>query len=98
MTCENVCRYVNHPRNIVLESIKVLLEDPTFNSVLENQKNLTENREDDILSEVRDGSLLRSIPYYQKNPDSFVGMLYSDAVEITSPLSASKGLIAKSNS
>ena len=57
----------------VIESVKTLFEDKTFNRVLEKQRNMNENKDGDLLLEVRDGSLIRNIPYYQENPDSFVG-------------------------
>ena len=76
----------------VKRGIKLLFEDPTFNKVLEKSGNvLRDSNNEDKLVEIRDGSLMKSIPYFQDNPSSYVGLLYSDAVEIVSPLGSSRG-------
>ena len=75
----------------VKRGIKLLFEDPTFNKVLEKSGNVQRDANEDLLVEIRDGSLIKAIPYFQENPSSYVGLLYSDAVEIVSPLGSSRG-------
>ena len=72
--------------------VKILFEDPTFVKVLEKSRNEERSPSDnDLLKEIKDGSLLKSLPYYQQHPESYCGLLYSDAVEIVSPLGSSRG-------
>ena len=72
--------------------VKILFEDPTFLKVLDKSRNEERNPSDnDLLKEIKDGSLLKSLPYYRQHPESYCGLLYSDAVEIVSPLGSSRG-------
>ena len=76
----------------IKHGVKILFEDPTFQKVLEKSRNEERNPSDeDLMKELKDGSLLKSIPYYQQHPESYCGLLYSDAVEIVSPLGSSRG-------
>ena len=40
---------------------------------------------------MRDGQMIRNLFFLKHNPEAYIGLLYSDAVEITSPLAAGKG-------
>ena len=76
----------------VKNGVKILFEDPTFNKILEKSENtVRDSNTEDVLTEIKDGALIKKIPYYRDNPSSYVGLLYSDAVEIVSPLGASRG-------
>ena len=76
----------------VRNGVKILFEDPSFNKILEKSENtVRDTNTEDVLTEIRDGALIKNIPYYRDNPSSYVGILYSDAVEIVSPLGASRG-------
>ena len=76
----------------LLESAKVLFEDPSFQHVLEkSQCEPRDPSDDDLLEEIYDGSFIKSLPYFQSNPEAFLGLLYSDEVEVVSPLGAGRG-------
>ena len=74
----------------IIPSMKHLLEDRTFIEVLEKERN-KDIPEKDILRDIKDGSMYECVDYFIKNPEAFVGVLYSDAVELTNPLSFAKG-------
>ena len=71
----------------IIESIRNLVEDPTFNYVLE--KNVTENGS--TLGDVKDGELFKKNAYFRKHPEALTLMLYSDAIEVVNPLGAGRG-------
>jgi hypothetical protein len=74
----------------IIEAIKVLVEDESYNKVI------TMAEEDDIhneniLKDVRDGIAYKQNLYFRENPDALAIMMYSDGVELTNPLSSGKG-------
>ena len=74
----------------VTESLKILLEDPTMINVLENTRE--ENRkETGVLRDIKDGSAYKNVQFFQDNPEAYVAMFYSDALELVNPLGASRG-------
>ena len=76
----------------ILDSMRALFEDQTFLHILEKSQSSPRDPEDeDLLVEIRDGSLIRSLPYFKKFPEAYLGLLYSDEVEIVSPLGAGRG-------
>ena len=75
----------------IIEGVRNLFQDQTFLKALEASTAPKELGDEDKISEICDGSLLREIPYFKKYPGAFAGQLYSDAVEITSPLGSGKG-------
>ena len=74
----------------ILEGIRTLFQDETFLEVLEKGR-VEASSDKDLIEEVRDGLIIRDLSYLKNNPGAYVGLLYSDAVEITSPLAAGKG-------
>ena len=72
------------------EAVKHLVEDETFLKVLDQVKNC-DTQHDDIIRDVKDGSMFKSSEYFQANPEAYAMLLYSDAVELTNPLGASRG-------
>ena len=74
----------------VVESVKALVEDETFLKVYENER-LVNRTDRDIVKDVKDGSAFKSNAYFQANPEAYCMLLYSDAVELVNPLSASRG-------
>lgn len=44
-----------------------------------------------ILRDIKDGDHYKENPYFVANPDAYILALYSDGVEVTNPLGASKG-------
>ena len=73
----------------IIESVRVLFSDPTFNEIVEKER--SREREQDVLSEFSDGSMKSLLPYYQENPDCYSIAIYSDAVEVVNPLGAGRG-------
>ena len=77
--------YVN-----IIDSFRALIEDKNVIDAIEeagNEKPL----DDDLLSDIKDGSLYKNLDYFKQNPEALVGTFYSDAIEIVSPLGAGKG-------
>ena len=73
----------------LLDSLKVLGEDDSFQYILspENQ----DLKDSLSICDLKDGNVYRMSPYFRKNPDALALLLYSDAVEVTNPLSFGKG-------
>ena len=75
----------------VIDGIRILFQDKTFLQALEIGRNSFSSEDNEILREVRDGQMTRNLSFLKHNPEAYIGLLYSDAVEITSPLAAGKG-------
>ena len=76
----------------LLDSAKVLFEDHSFLHVLEKSQSEPRDPSDgDLLEEICDGSFIKSLPYFQRHPEAYIGLLYSDEVEVVSPLGAGRG-------
>ena len=43
------------------------------------------------MEEIKDGWNYKNTEYFQRNPDAFCGILYSDGVEVVNPLGAARG-------
>jgi hypothetical protein len=67
----------------ILDTISTIVTDPGFTR--------EEPSVDGLLRGVRDGSIYTENLYFQENKDAFTIELYSDAVELSNPLGASKG-------
>lgn len=63
----------------ITETMKILLEDETFNLI--HCPN-TDQEENAVLSEMKQGSIFKTNPYFKENPSACGIILYSDAVEI----------------
>ena len=74
----------------VIETFKYLLEDETFITVLEKEREKSSSKAD-IIQDIKDGSHYKSLGYFKDNPSAFVSFLYSDALEIANPLGAARG-------
>ena len=61
----------------IVETFKNLIQDPSFCKVVEN--NIVSKS---TLSDVKDGDLYKNNHYFQQNPEAYVMMLYSDAIEL----------------
>ena len=73
-----------------VDAFKALVEDETFVSVYENER-LVSRADRDIVKDVKDGNAYKMNAYFQANPQAYCMLLYSDAVELVNPLSASRG-------
>jgi hypothetical protein len=67
----------------ILETISTIIQDPTFSP--ENPS------EDGMLRGVKDGSAYAENKFFQENKDALTIEIYSDAVELSNPLGASRG-------
>lgn len=77
-----------------LKGVQLLFEDETFLAALDKNKRsrgLVSSDDDEVIEEITDGQIVQNLPYRLRYPCSYVGLLYSDGVEITSPLAAGKG-------
>ena len=74
----------------VIESVKALLEDPTVIAVFENARE-DDHKKPGVMSDVKDGSVIKSIKFFRDNPGAYTLMFYSDAVELVNPLGAARG-------
>ena len=77
--------YVN-----IIDSFRALIEDKNVIDAIEETGN-EKPSDDDLLSDIKDGSLYKNLEYFKQNPEALVGTFYSDAIEIVSPLGAGKG-------
>ena len=77
--------YVN-----IIDSFRALIEDKNVIDAIEETGN-EKPSDDDLLSDIKDGSLYKNLDYFKQNPEALVGTFYSDAIEIVSPLGAGKG-------
>ena len=74
----------------VTESFKHLLEDKTFNEVLDREREVAE-KNDEILKDLTDGTAFKENKYFKENPGAYAGHFYSDSVELANPLGAARG-------
>ena len=75
-------QYVN-----LKESLKLLLEDETF----QNQKRTNPySAENDVVKDVRDGVFFQQNPYFNENPQSVPILIFQDELEICNPLGSGK--------
>jgi hypothetical protein len=73
----------------IRESLKVLLEDKTFNDAFEAFRN--ENVEKKAgLEDIKDGLGFQNNQFFHENPDALTLQLYSDALEVTNPLGSGR--------
>ena len=72
----------------IIETFKNLVEDKTFNSMMEKNVN---TGSDSCLNDLKDGELYRSNPFFIENPGAYTMLLYSDAIELVNPLGAGRG-------
>ena len=75
----------------VKESIKALLEDSSFNKMMEEVRNKPGHEDDTVLEDIKDGLSYKRTEYFQQNPSAFCGILYSDGIEVVNPLGAARG-------
>ena len=82
-TRKEVIHYVS-----IVESFKTLVQDSSFIKMLNGKK---VQRADDKIRDIKDGSVYRTNSYFNKNPEAYTALLYSDGVEMRNPLGAAKG-------
>ena len=75
----------------IVKAFRNLIEDETMIKLLEARKHTSDRLESDVLRDIKDGTVYQGVPFFQVNPSAYVGILYSDAVEIVNPLGASRG-------
>ena len=75
----------------VKESIRTLLEDSSFNKMMEEVRNKPGHEDDTVLEDIKDGCSYKKTEYFQQNPDAFCGIMYSDGIEVVNPLGAARG-------
>ena len=72
-----------------MESLKTLVEDESFIKALENERNEEERSdEENLIKDVKDGTVYKSSKYFTQNPEAFSLMLYSNGVELVNPLAS----------
>jgi len=67
----------------ISETLSNIIEDPGFQPEI--------RQEDELIRDIKDGRVYKSHPYFQKHPDAYTLLLYSDAIELANPLGAKKG-------
>ena len=83
---KDVVHYVS-----LVEALKVLIEDKSFNKAFRMAEDDCDARHGDLLEDVRDGNAYKSNVFFRDNPEALAIMMYSDGVELTNPLSSGKG-------
>ena len=71
----------------IIESVKNMLEDLSFNSVVENN---VRGQNKDYLEDIKDGYYYKNNEFFKENPSAYTMLLYSDAIELVNPLGAAK--------
>ena len=74
----------------ITETFKHLVEDETFTDVLEKVREEGKTQTD-VIKDIKDGAVYKQIEFFKRNPTAFVGIFYSDALEIVNPLGAARG-------
>ena len=74
----------------IVESLKAIVQDPTFISMTEKEIQRSQNFKNSV-KDIKDGELYRFNQYFQENPEAYTMILYSDAIELVNPLGAGKG-------
>ena len=72
------------------KALKLLVEDRTFIEMMERERE-KDKADKDVLKDIKDGAVFKSVDYFRRNPDALVCLMYSDAVELTNPLGSGKG-------
>ena len=73
----------------VIESFKSLMEDESLFSVLNQEREKTQDG--NIINDLRDGIAFQDSAFFKSNPGAFAAHFYSDAVEVSNPLGWAKG-------
>ena len=75
----------------IKESFRVLIEDKSFNDVLEAQRDDSGQCNKGVLRDLRDGEAFKGNTFFKENPGAYAALFYSDGVELTNPLGWAKG-------
>ena len=70
----------------IISSLKMLLEDFSFNKMMAQTRTSTAD-----ITDFKDCLAYKNNKYFQKNPDAYSLVLYSDGVEMKNPLGAARG-------
>ena len=65
----------------VVDSLRVLIEDKSFNKLMANRQ-INSAVKDDKINDITDGSLVKKNVFFQTYTDAYGLHFYSDAVEI----------------
>ena len=81
-----------HPKECIhyipiVQAFKVLVEDSSFQKALQTADSDEENK----IKDVKDGAVYKNSDFFKDNPQALTIMMYSDGVEVTSPISYGKG-------
>jgi hypothetical protein len=68
----------------VADTLASIVAEPEFKPEMQSQ--------DGLLRDVKDGLVYKNNEFFQKNPDAYSLMFYSDALELNNPLGARKGV------
>ena len=71
-------------------AMKNLLEDKSVRRMFQAEEN-KEPTDPGKITDIKDGSLLKTNKYFQDNPDALAFLFYSDGVELKNPLGAARG-------
>ena len=64
--------------------MSAIISDPSFTPAVKSSG--------DLIQDIKDGSAYKENRFFQKNPDAYTAIFYSDALPLTNPLGAAKGL------
>jgi hypothetical protein len=68
----------------IISTVNAIISDPFFTPAVATSG--------DLIQDIKDGSAYKENVYFQRNPDAYTGILYSDALPLTNPLGAAKGI------
>ena len=71
-------------------ALKNLLEDKSLVKLLNNEKK-RQSKDANVITDILDGSLVKTTPFFQENEDALSLIFYSDGVELKNPLGAARG-------
>ena len=75
----------------ILDSLRSLLEDKSFCSIIENFREKKVIGDMNTFKDLMDGKVYQSNTYFVQNPDAYCAHFYSDSIELSNPLGAAKG-------
>jgi len=68
----------------IIETLAAIDSDPSFIR--------TRPAPDEMIRDIRDGSVWKKSEFFRENPEAYTGMLYTDGCEVCNPLGAKKGV------
>ena len=75
----------------ICESFKALIQDKSLNEVWRSHREKNNLQEDDVLTDLLDGTQFEDNTFFKNNPGAYAAHFYSDSIEVSNPLGAAKG-------